>query len=300
MPELPEVDTVVRVLKQQGLIGRRICGCRLQWERTVGGDREAFLGAIAGALIRGAGRRGKYIVLPLLLRPPASTDAVPTVPAVLLVHLRMSGRLYISNAEDPPSGYERVVFVLDDGRLLRFHDPRKFGRVLLLDTPPAKLRALGPEPNRPGFSSAVFGEALRARRRILKALLLDQTVLAGLGNIYVDEALWEAGLHPQRLGTSLEPSETERLSAAIQTVLGRAIANNGTRLGDGTANFVLPSGDGERARHQNHLRVFRRTGLPCERCGTAIARIVVAQRSTHICPSCQMRADAPGNAFRPA
>ncbi len=280
MPELPEVDTVVRVLKQQRLIGRRISHCELQWDRTVGGDREGFLWAITGALIRGVGRRGKYIVLPLRLRQAEAG------PASLLVHLRMSGRLYLSDASTAPNGYERVVFALDDGRLLRFHDPRKFGRVLLLDTPPPQLRALGPEPNGSRFSPAVFGESLRGRRRMLKALLLDQTVVAGLGNIYVDEALWEARLHPKRLASSLEPDETERLFEAIQEVLQRAIANNGTRLGGGMANFVLPS-DTAGARNQDHLRVFRRTGEPCARCGTAVARILVVQRSTHLCPYCQ-------------
>jgi formamidopyrimidine-DNA glycosylase len=176
-----------------------------------------------------------------------------------------------------------VVLTLADGRELRFTDPRKFGRMWLVPDPSAVLGKLGPEPLE--ISAAEFSARLGARRRRLKPLLLDQAFLAGIGNIYADEALWTARLHPRRGSDSLRPAERARLRHAIQTVLRRGIRNLGTTLGGGGTHFVLPRG--ERGRNQEKLNVYGQTGLPCPRCGTKIRRIVVGQRSTHLCPRCQ-------------
>ncbi len=293
MPELPEVETVVRILKRRGLVGRRVQSCEVRWERTVGGSAGWFARAVGGAIIRGVGRRGKYIVIPLRTAEQNTHSAGVSQFAVLLIHLRMSGHLYLCPSGQERSGFERVVLALDHDEELRFHDPRKFGRVLLLPAVPPPLGLLGIEPLGPRFSATTFAERVLVRRRMVKPLLLDQSVVAGLGNIYVDEALWEAELHPQRIAATLSRREAVSLAAAIQLVLRRGIENSGTSLGEGRANFVLPSpavdkrSSGATARNQEDLRVFRRTGRPCRRCTAPIERLIVAQRSTHLCPRCQ-------------
>jgi len=152
--------------------------------------------------------------------------------------------------------------------------------------PDLAVAHLGIEPLSPPFGAATLAAILAGRSRRLKALLLDQTVIAGMGNIYTDEALWEARLHPSRSAGSLSPAEVDALAGAIPAVLTRGIRNLGTSLGTGTSNFIFPGTD-KQAHNQEDLRVFQRTGTPCRRCGTPIARIIVAQRSTHFCPVCQ-------------
>lgn len=279
MPELPEVETVVRDLSAAGLPGRRIVNVHVAWQRTVGGDGAAFVRMAAGRIIESIGRRGKWIVMPV---------GGPT----LLAHLRMSGRLYLRAPDESPTGYERTTLALDDGRLLDFYDPRKFGRLVVTERPESILEPLGPEPLDERTTHEVLAQRLRRSRRAVKTQLLDQTVIAGLGNIYVDEALFDAGINPTRPGTSLDDRETERLHASIRLVLERGIANLGTSLGTGKSNFVLPgargaAGGSTGARNQESLQVFRRTGEPCPRCGTPIVRIIIGQRATHLCPLCQ-------------
>jgi formamidopyrimidine-DNA glycosylase len=277
MPELPEVETTIAELRAGGLVGSTITETTIGWERTVGGNAAEFRERVLHARIVGIGRRGKYIVMPL---HPEGT---------LLGHLRMSGRLYTEEAATPLTGYERVMLSLDTGRQLRFYDPRKFGRLEWMPDPAPRLDRLGMEPLSEECTVGAFGAALAGRGRRIKPRLLDQTVVAGLGNIYTDEALWHASIHPERSAGSLDPDEIAALVAGIRVVLERGIRNLGTRLGTGASNFVFPGHSAE-ARNQEELRVFQRTGEPCPRCGTSIERIVVAQRSTHICPSCQQRA----------
>ncbi|MCG8479629.1 MAG: hypothetical protein MI724_11070, partial [Spirochaetales bacterium] len=186
MPELPEVHTVVEDLRAAGLIGARILAADVTWERTVDGDADAFCTAVTDRRITGLSRRGKYI----------RADLSGTMS--LLVHLRMSGRLFLEDESAPLTGYERVRLLLEEERSgsrsrreLRFHDPRKFGRMIATDAPGAVLDSLGIEPLSSDFDDTRLAALLVGRRRI-KALLLDQTVIAGLGNIYVDEALWHA------------------------------------------------------------------------------------------------------------
>ena len=281
MPELPEVETIVRDLRAGGVTGRTVTNVRVHWARSVEGlTPHTFRKRLAGQRIAAIGRYGKYIVLTL------SRDT-------LLIHLRMSGRLVLGPAAAAGDPHERVVLRLDDGRALRYHDTRKFGRCTLHRDPARKLGLLGPDALDPRLTAAVFERLLAARRGMLKPLLLNQRFLAGLGNIYVDEALFEAGLHPQRQCATLTAAERKRLYRAVRRVLRRGIRRGGTSLGGGEANFYSVAG--RRGRNQDRLNVFRRQGEPCPRCGTAIERIMVGQRGTHLCPRCQpARPSAPG------
>ncbi len=272
MPELPEVETVVRGLRAKGICGKRIARVSVNWKRSVQKPSvEDFVRILKGRTIQNISRRGKFVVMGLSGGWTA------------LVHLRMSGRLFIGPA-DEVTKHDHVVLALDDGRVLRFHDTRKFGRWILTQNPESVLNRLGPEPLLPIKN---IHKRLHAKSRILKPLLLDQTFIAGLGNIYVDEALWEAKIHPQRKSDSLTTSESNALLKAVRKVLKKGIRNLGTSLGHGQANFQLP--DGESGRNREALNVFRQTGLPCPRCGHPVERLKVGQRSTHICPYCQQR-----------
>lgn len=278
MPELPEVHTTIADLKERGLEGTRIISVNVQWPRTVGGNDDAFARAVTDRQIVRIRRRGKYIILDL--------DSG----SALLVHLRMSGRLYLSEPNDPRSGYERVTIgiIREDGSAaeLRFHVPRKFGRMTFAADADQAVFHLGIEPLSSQFDKQVLAQILAGRTRKIKPLLLDQTMIAGLGNIYTDEALWEAKIHPTRPAASLSQPEVAALATAIPEVLHRGIRNLGTSLGSGISDFVFP-GKEVQAHNQEDLRVFQRTGTPCRRCGTTIERIIVAQRSSHFCPFCQ-------------
>ena len=272
MPELPEVETVVRDLRAAGLAGRRIVRTRVLWPKTIAlPDPARFAREIRGLAIRRLARRGKFVVLEL------------SRGFTLLIHLRMSGHLDVLRKGTRPRRHDRVVLALDDGRQVHFEDTRKFGRVWLARDPARVLGKLGPEPL--AFSLPGFAAGLAGRARQLKPLLLDQTFLAGVGNIYSDEALWAARLHPRRRADSLSATQAAELLAAIQAVLRRGIRNLGTTLGGGKTHFVLPRG--ERGRNQEQLSAYGQTGEPCPRCGTKIRRILVGQRATHFCPSCQ-------------
>jgi formamidopyrimidine-DNA glycosylase len=205
------------------------------------------------------------------------------VPAgFLCVHLRMTGRLSVDAAGEPRGPWERLRIALDDGRVLRFVDPRKFGRVRFTRDPAEVLGALGPEPLGAAFRVPWFKAALRARRRLLKPLLLDQAFLAGLGNIYVDESLHRAGLHPLERSDRLRPPDVARLHASIRAVLREAVAREGSSF---DAFYRTP--EGKPGRFQDRFRVYERAGQPCLGCGTPIQALVVAQRGTHVCPRCQ-------------
>lgn len=277
MPELPEVETVVRGLRAAGAVGARIRQVDVRWPRTVAGAAPAaFVAALRGRTIRRLARRGKHIV--------ADLDGGRH----LLVHLRMTGQFRLEAPGAPPDPHDRLILALQRGRRrwqLHYRDTRKFGRFRLTDSPRTLLARLGPEPLAAAFTAAALRARLAGRRRMLKPLLLDQSTVAVLGNIYVDEALWRARLHPCRQAGTLAPAETARLHAAIRKVLREAVDIGGTSLGDGRANFYSVAG--RRGRHADNLRVFRRTGAPCPRCGRPVVRIVVGQRGTHLCPRCQ-------------
>ena len=275
MPELPEVETIARDLIAAGVVGRVVSCGRVYWDRSIAEPSAAeFCRRIEHRRVAGVRRRGKFLVFDF-----AGGEA-------LLVHLRMSGRLHLVPAGQERLSHEHVVIGFDDGSELRLHDTRKFGRVYLVHEAEAALSRLGPEPLDPGFTALLLGSMLERRNRQIKPLLLDQGFVAGIGNIYADEALWEARIHPMRPARSISAAEARALHRAIQLVLKRGLRNLGTSLGTGKANFY--SVGRRRGRNSDQLKVFRRTGLPCPRCGAGIARIIVAQRSTHLCPRCQV------------
>jgi len=276
MPELPEVETVVRDLRKNGVEGLSFKTARVFWHRTVSPHSpEVFIQKIKNRKIVRISRRAKFIVFQL---EPA---------AWLLVHLRMTGRLDLFPADAASDPYVRVSALLEDGRELRFKDIRKFGRWSFYENDPPQFKTLGPEPLEKDFTAQVLKDCLSGHRRQIKPLLLDQTVVAGLGNIYVDEALWEAGIHPLARSEGLKKDSLLKLHKAIVNVLLRGVKNSGTTLGKNELNYY--SVGKRRGRNQDELRVFRKTGAPCPRCETKIIRLIVGQRSSHVCVKCQKK-----------
>jgi len=274
MPELPEVQTVVDNLNKLKIVGRRITGARVYWPRTIAHmSPAAFCKEIQGRIIQEMSRRGKYVVMGL------------SHGLTLLIHLRMTGHLNWEPRGRVRRKHEHVILMVGEKRELRFHDTRKFGRFVLTRNTQAVLGRLGPEPLADDFTAAGFLKMLHARRRQIKPLLLDQTFIAGLGNIYVDEALWKARIHPLRISRCLSKKEVTALHRAIRLVLRTGLKNMGTTLGSGAGNFYSVAG--RKGRNADELNVFRRAGQECPYCGTTIQRILVGQRSSHVCPGCQ-------------
>ncbi|MCY3799290.1 MAG: DNA-formamidopyrimidine glycosylase [Chloroflexi bacterium] len=270
MPELPEVETVARGLREP-LIGRRIVGMWQDWAPTIHSpEPNAFAARITGQRVRALGRRGKYILITL------EHDT-------LVIHLKMSGRLYVTDADEAQEAdrWVHVRFDLDGGRQLRFSDLRKFGRVYLTDDVDKLLSHLGPEPLSDDFRPEVFRAGMRGRTRAIKSLLLEQEFLAGVGNIYADEALFRAGIHPATPVNLLTDDDAKLLHQTVREALLAGIEHEGASI-----NWYRKP-DGDKGGSQNHFFVYGRTDLPCRRCGTAINKIRVAQRGTHFCPQCQ-------------
>ena len=270
MPELPEVETIARELRPH-VEGRTILDAHVDWARIIARpeeDVERFCAGVRGRRITCVWRRAKFVVMDL-------DDG-----RHIVVHLRMSGRLVLS-----PNGlpqHLRVLFELSGNGQLFFYCQRKFGRVWLVDDLDGVLGELGPEPLSEAFTVERFQDMMAPRRGMIKPLLLNQRFLAGLGNIYVDESLFLAGLHPRRTADTLSPQDVERLHGAIRHVLSHALVHHGTSF-DGI--FVRPQG--EQGRQQEGLCVYGQVGEPCVRCGTPIERDVVGGRGTHFCPRCQ-------------
>lgn len=264
MPELPEVETFVRSLRP-ALVGKTILETNLLWKRTLATPSPAkFSQQVRGQQIVEISRRAKYFIL-------------QTTNFNLLVHLRMSGDLLVVLGGYQPAKHDRLLLKLSDDATFVFSDARKFGRVWLVDDPAAVTADLGPEPLSEAFTPAWLFTALHARRRQLKPLLLDQTFLAGLGNIYTDEALHMAKLHPLTASDTVSEDQSATLWQSIRTALEEGIRRNGASI-----DWVYRGGE-----FQNHFRVYGRTGEACPVCGTAVERIVVGQRGTHFCPQCQ-------------
>ncbi len=284
MPELPEVETVVRGL-QTALPGRSILSVRLGKTDFI--DDPVALGeSLPGLRIAAVERIGKFIHLRLATNGTGHSDA----PLHLMVHLGMTGRLVVRAADEPAPPHTHVYFELDDGRELRYTDIRRFGQMLFLrDAKVDELRGrLGEDALT--ISAEDFRRRLIGRRARIKALLLDQSVLRGVGNIYADESLWRARLHPARLAAKLAQEEIDRLRKAVQRVLGEAIRLRGSSISD----FV--DSDGQPGGYQKWHRVYAREGKPCYRCHTIIRRVIVAGRSSHFCPRCQPTPRAPRKA----
>jgi len=281
MPELPEVESVRKQLKP-ALVGRSIV--EVWWDRHPHA-RFHHVDRATNSTVTAVGRRGKFLIVAL---------ANPTHPWEMLLHLGMSGSLRITASsgerDAEPSDqsdhdqHDRAWFALDDHRVLRFRDPRRFGRVSIV-TPGAyeqvapTLAKLGPEPLTDDFNVATFANALQQTRAPIKAVLLGQRVVAGLGNIYADEALWRASIHPasRRVG----PTRAARLHTTIRNVLSEAVAREGTTFRD------YQMLNGQSGRFATQLAVYGKSGLPCQRCGAPLQRTVIAQRGTTFCPQCQ-------------
>lgn len=274
MPELPEVETYVRDLTPL-LREQTITGVTVLWPRIIAAPTVAqFMEGVLGQRFTSFSRRGKYMLLGL------------NSGNTLLVHLRMTGRVIVYAQPMMPDKHTHVVFDLADGGQIHYQDSRKFGRLWLVTEPGVLLAKLGVEPFAPTFEVNYLAAKLSSRTATIKALLLDQSIVAGVGNIYADESLFLAGIHPARPGNSLTNVEIKKLHSAVQQVLARAIAQHGSSLGRSSVqNYARPGG--EFGEFQEEHKVFQRTGEPCLACSQPIQRIVLGQRSTHFCPICQ-------------
>ena len=270
MPELPEVETIRRgvISGSDGvpsLVHQRITSVDLFWPKTVASpDPLQFIQGLQQREIVSLSRRGKFLLI--------NSDH-----GTLIFHVRMSGDLRMQPAGEPTQKHDRLQLNFNSGWKLVFNDTRKFGRAWLTEDPQKVLSGIGSEPLDQDLTPDKFHAMLQVRSRQIKPLLMDQRFLAGLGNIYTDEALFSAGIHPLRHSDTLTQPEAERLLAAIREVLQKGILAKGASI-----DWVYRGGD-----FQNHFQVYKRTGSPCPRCGTPIQHIVVGQRSTHFCPVCQ-------------
>lgn len=269
MPELPEVETVRRELEPV-IAGSRIKDVWLGWDGIVHLPTAAeFLTGISRRRISAITRRGKYLIFHL--------DG----PAVLVVHLKMTGSLIVRPGSEPPDRLDRAVFYLDNGKAIHFHDPRKFGRLWLTEDLNRVIKKLGPEPFGDGFTPEYFREGLKKRSAPIKPVLLDQGFIAGIGNMYADESLFATRIHPLSPASSLSERKTKELYQTIKEILAAAIEKRGASI----RNYVRPDGTGGTAHFS--FQVAHGINDTCSRCGHAIKRMVVRGRGTYICPNCQ-------------
>lgn len=270
MPELPEVETIARRLKQEySLPGKTIHSATVLWDKTVAiPDASTFCTTLPGLRIDSIGRRGKYLLIEL---PPYS----------LLIHLRMSGDIRVEHRADPIEKHDRLVIEFTDQKRLVFNDTRKFGRVWLTTEPQEVLQGLGLEPFDPELTNEVFFKMLQASKRAIKPLLHDQAFLAGLGNIYINEALFLSRIHPLKPANQINANQAGSLLAAIQTVLEKGIEQNGASI-----DWVYRGGG-----FQNLFNVYGKKGQPCQVCGTPLEAVQIGQRGSFYCPKCQVLED---------
>ncbi|WP_208558800.1 DNA-formamidopyrimidine glycosylase [Marinilactibacillus kalidii] len=274
MPELPEVESVRSGLEKL-IQGKTIKTVNVYWDRIIAepSNVEAFKRQLVDQKIEAIGRRGKFLLFQL-------TDYV------LISHLRMEGKYRIEESTVPLTKHTHVVFSLDDGVELRYLDVRKFGRMSLVEKDLVhthkSLAKLGPEPFDGTLRLTELDRQLKKRKKMIKASLLDQTVIAGIGNIYADEILFEARIYPGRLSNSLSDLEMTNLHKAILLVMGKAVKAGGTTIRTYMNAF------GETGTYQASLNVYGKDGQPCVRCGTIIEKTKIAQRGTHYCPNCQL------------
>lgn len=268
MPELPEVQATVDYLRER-VEGATITRGNISWARTVSPkDPSTFLNEISGAKISSLFRRGKYVGMRLDTHKPL----------YLFTHLRMSGSLDVIPTEFEVDRHDRVCLELDSGKSIRFNDTRKFGRMTLCENPDDVVGHLGLEPLDPTCTPTALQRVLSSKSGRIKPVLLDQTVIAGLGNIYVDEVLWKIKVHPLTPASALSDEHLVRLHKAIRDTLQEAIEKLGCDFGDGVVDGGMYK-----------PRVYGREEKKCSRCRDTIVRIVVGQRGTHICPTCQRK-----------
>jgi formamidopyrimidine-DNA glycosylase len=272
MPELPEVETIVNDLRPR-IEGRRFTNVSIYCPEMVHQSSVAELKRrLLGQVIKEIARRGKYLIFRL------------TSGEALIIHLRMTGSLLLNRKGEPPakpSPYIRAVFSLDNGMELLFTDRRKLGTISLVKDENEVLGKLGPEPLNPDFTPQALAKRLNSRKAPIKAVLCDQEVIAGIGNMYADEALFFSGIHPLREANSLFSDEVKRLHKAIREVLTKAIGNGGASISD----YRRPTG--EKGSQQYDFYAAHRGGQTCKVCATPIERITVRNRGTYFCPKCQ-------------
>lgn len=271
MPELPEVETIRRSLAPK-LIGGKIKQAKVLLASMVQQPTvEELVAKVVGKTIIAVERRGKYFLLRL-------SDGLS-----LAIHLRMTGQLLVQDISEPSAKATYFMLALEDGHELRFSDLRKFGKVMLFktDKPPLSLSKLGPEPLAADYTPVQLEQALSKRQVAIKKALLNQELVAGIGNIYADEALFVAGIHPNRPACQLTSAELNGLYQAIRQVLSESIEHRGTTKRD------YRDGEGNMGDHQNYLRVYGRAGLPCPKCQRPIVKITLGGRGTHFCSKCQ-------------
>jgi formamidopyrimidine-DNA glycosylase len=269
MPELPEVETVRNELTPH-VVGRRITGLTFEWDGIVKKiPVEDFKRGVIGQEILALDRRGKYLIFTL------------NSGKYMIIHLKMTGSLLVRNTGDELPRFTRAVIHLDNETDIVFRDPRKFGVIRLVDDPASMVGKLGPEPLNDDFTIDVFKERLANRKAPMKALLCDQNVIAGIGSMYADEVMFDAGVYPVRLPESLSDEEKEHLYEAIRRILWEAIENKGASVN----TYYRPNGSKGTAHFE--FNVAHRGGQPCNVCGTPIERMVVRGRGTYYCPKCQ-------------
>ncbi len=270
MPELPEVETIRRFLLQgvsgsPTILGKRIENAEILWEGALAyPTSKEFLEKIQGQYVTGVGRRGKNLLISLSEQ-------------TLIIHLRMSGEVLVEEKTNPKGKHYRIILNFTDQYRLAFNNIRKFGRMWMTADPDSIIGNLGPEPLAEDFTPQDLHQLLHSRSRQLKYTLLDQTVIAGMGNIYTDETLFRARLHPARISSSLTEAESSLLWKCMREVLTAGIQNHGSSI-----DWMYKGGD-----YQKYLSVYNLEGEPCQRCETPIKRIKIAQRSTYFCPRCQ-------------
>ncbi|EJE98263.1 DNA-formamidopyrimidine glycosylase [Liquorilactobacillus mali] len=272
MPELPEVETVRQGLRQL-VLNKKIRNVIVLYPKIINGDTNIFIETLEGLTIKEIKRRGKYLIFNF------NEDIS------MVSHLRMEGKYFVRQAGDEVEKHTHIIFEFTDGKQLRYNDVRKFGRMELVKTDKVAdlkcLKKLGPEPTKSDFSVEDFADKLKKKNKMIKPALLDQNLVAGLGNIYVDEVLWMSKINPETIASHLSKNEIEALHDAIITELAKAVKAGGTTIRSYTNAFE------NSGLFQFELNAYGRTGEPCRRCGTLIKKIVVAQRGTHYCPSCQ-------------
>lgn len=273
MPELPEVETIRRTIAGK-VKGRTIRDVEILLPRLIKWPTASeFMAVILGKKINSLERRGKYLLFFL-------NDE-----RVLVIHLRMTGRLYYVSETMRPDSYVRIIFYLDNGDRLFYSDTRTLGTLYLLPESElsriAGIANMGPEPLTPELNEAYLQEIFKTRTGKIKSTLLDQNLIGGLGNIYADEALALAGIHPERRPETLSSQEIKALYLAINKVIEAGINDGGTSFRD------YLDGEGRKGKHQEYLYVYGRKGEPCRNCGSPIVKINVGGRGTHFCPSCQ-------------
>ena len=269
MPELPEVETVKNELLPH-VIGRRITGVTLLWEGIVKEpSAKEFRSSLVGQTITGITRRGKYLPFSL-----SGGDS-------LIIHLKMTGSLLIGRDSSEPPKYTRAIIHLDKDTNIFFRDPRKFGAMRLVKDKDSIIGKLGPEPLEAAFTPQILAQLLAKRTAPMKALLCEQNLIAGIGSMYADEALFATGIHPLRSGKSLSQEEIECLHNAIRKILWSAIGNKGASVD----TYFRP--DGTKGTAHFEFKVAHRGGKPCYNCGTPIERLAIRNRGSYFCPKCQ-------------